>query len=284
MPDLLDDHLHFTSDGEAWCLATDRTWWGHEALFGGYAQAMVLAAMQTELDRSGRGDAKPVRSLTMHFMRPFQDGEHQVSVELIREGRSMANLTARAEQGGALMGYALANFGTERDIPTSNYTELALPEVAALAPDEQPVEVGVGVPTHDLFDLFPRVGSYGFARAETGPQQARAGGWVRPRFAATVDERYLTVLADLWLPATYQRWEAPLVAVSVDITLHFRAPVPGDLEPGTPLLVLVQTARSGRGVVDEDCEVWSPAGDLLLQGRQTRFVTEIPSPGFSPAG
>ncbi|MGI9602877.1 MAG: thioesterase family protein [Acidimicrobiales bacterium] len=274
---LLHAHLGLDRVESGWELTADRTWWGHNALFGGYAQAFVLAAMRAELDHDGPGTAEsmPVRSMTMHFLRPFQDGRHRVDAEVIRRGRSMANVTARSEAAEKVMGHAMANFGVERDLSTGNYTTVEMPPVEPWHPDEEPVVSEVGVPTHTLFDFYPRLGglAYGGQRST-----AEAGGWVRPRFDTPIDESLLTMLADLWLPATYQRWDNPLVAVSIDITLHFRAPMPGGIEPGTPLFVRLRTAQSGRGVVDEDGEVWSPDGRLLLQSRQMRYVTEVPSP------
>ncbi|MDH3705743.1 MAG: thioesterase family protein [Acidimicrobiia bacterium] len=272
---LLHDNLAVRGSGSTWSISADRTWWGHNALFGGYAQAMALAAMSAEVAAASGPGASPmsVRSMSMQFIRPFQDGDYRIVVEVLRRGRSMANVTARVEAGDVLVGYALAGFGVEREVEASNYLALTPPVVEPWRSDEQPVPAEVGVPTHELFDFFPRVGTLTY-----GGGTAASGGWVRPRFESPVDEALLTVLADLWLPATYQRWADPLVAVSIDITLHFRAPVPDGLAPGTPLLVVLRTAQSGRGVVDEDAEVWSPDGRLLLQGRQMRYVTEMAAP------
>ncbi|MDH4168620.1 MAG: thioesterase family protein [Acidimicrobiia bacterium] len=288
---LLHDHLAVRPEGSGWALTADRTWWGHNALFGGYAQAMVLAGMQAELARAAPAGTvpMPVRSMSMQFVRPFQDGPNGMSVEIVRQGRSMANVLARAEAGGKIMGLAIANFGTERDVESSRFVPTDRPDVAAIGSGERPTASMVGVPTHELFDFFPRIGA--LTPGEQLADRAEAGGWVRPRFESPIDEMLLTVLADLWMPATYRRWTHPMVAVSVDITLHFREPLPVDLAPGTPLLVLLVTRQCSRGMVDEDAEVWTPDGRLLLQSRQTRYVTEMLSPiglsegdRFRPAG
>jgi hypothetical protein len=77
----------------------------------------------------------------------------------------------------------------------------------------------------------------------------------------------------VWLPAIYHHWREPAVAVSVDITTQFRAALPAEgAHASDGVFVLLRTAGSLGGLVDEDCEIWSAGGELLAQGRQMRFV------------
>jgi hypothetical protein len=82
----------------------------------------------------------------------------------------------------------------------------------------------------------------------------------------------MVMLQDLWLPAAYHLWHEPTVAVSVDITSQFRALLPAPVPASHGVFVLLRTAGSLGGFVDEDCELWSSDGQLLAQGRQLRFV------------
>jgi acyl-CoA thioesterase len=262
MQDLLHGNLALAGTAPGVYEGTaDRTWWGHDALFGGYAQALVLAAMRRSVDDA----AKAPKSMTMHFLRPFLDGPQRIEVGLEREGRNMANVTARAWSGGKLAGLALANFGTNRRSPS--FVAARMPDVAPLGAEEAPVDPAAGIPTHELFDFFPRMGGLRFSSGVS-----EVGGWVRPRFPAPADEYLCTVLADLWLPAAYHRWEVGAVAVSADITMHFRASLPAGVAPGSPLFVVLRAAKSGDGWADEDGEIWTADGELLAQSRQVRFV------------
>ena len=58
---------------------TDHTFWGHDAQFGGYVEALALAAMIAELRRSdpAASDMRPV-TMGIQFFRPFVDGELRI--------------------------------------------------------------------------------------------------------------------------------------------------------------------------------------------------------------
>jgi acyl-CoA thioesterase len=273
---LLDDRLSIerTAPG-VYELTADRTWWGHDALFGGYVEALALAAMRAELDDAGMAAA----TTSVHFFRPFVDGPFRAEVSLERKGRSMANLHARLFSQGRLAGQAIAAFAVRRTRAEAHAIELPPAAANRIGAEEQPTSSALDIPTHAHFDFFPRIGAFRMgptaseAAARAGRAGVEVGGWVRPRFATAVDESLVMMLQDLWLPAVYHHWREPAVAVSVDITTQFRAELPaGGEDASSGLFVLLRTAASTGGLVDEDCEIWSASGVLLAQGRQMRFV------------
>jgi acyl-CoA thioesterase len=248
----------------------DRTWWGHEALFGGYVQALALEAMALELG----DDSMLPSSMSIQFFRPYGEGDTRVEAEVLRRGRSMASTRALLHSGGKLAGSAIASFGVRRRVAEFVAVDPPPGLDRPVAVDEEPHPAILGVPCHQWFDFFPRLGRFALGSGETF-----VGGWVRTRRPEAVDALLMCVLADLWVPAAYHRWTEPAVAVSADITAHFRAPVPtgrGEVPapypPGTPLFVTLRTSASAGGFVDEDAEIWSPDGVLLAQSRQQRFV------------
>jgi hypothetical protein len=278
---LLHDRLEFDSiepgppdssgaTATTYVRVTDRTFWGHEAQFGGYVEALVLAAMHGELRRTDPASVE-MRPVTMgvQFFRPFVDGEFRVDVTLVRRGRTMANLHARVHSAGKLAGQAVAAFGTRREHAEFRLASPPREMVERPLGAEEPETPSThGVPTHAHFQFFPRIGGF---RPGTG-DGALVGGWVRPRFDTPIDESLLAMIQDLWLPAAYHRWREPTVAVSVDITTQFRAALPYAGSASDGIFVTLHTTGSLGGFVDEDCELWSASGDLLAQGRQTRFV------------
>jgi acyl-CoA thioesterase len=261
--DLLQQHLELDEVAPGvYARDADRTWWGSGAMFGGYAQTLALAAMR----RSIPDPEKVPKSITMHYLRPFLDGPQRIEVVVEREGRQMANCTARLFSGGKLAGLALANFGTNR---ASGSFRAASPPAAAtpVRSDEQPQRPQFGIPTHDLFDFFPRI--------LTGPDDpvAATGAWIRPRFPTAADEYLCVVLADVWLPVIFARVVGGSGAVSADIAVHFRTPMPAaGVAPGAPLFVHLRAPRSGDGWAEEDGQIWTEAGELIAESRQTRFV------------
>jgi acyl-CoA thioesterase len=240
----------------------DRTWWGHDALFGGYVEALALVAVTQALQNPGQFP----QSMTMHFLRPFLDGVFRAETSVERAGRNMSNVSARLYSDGKLAGLAIASFGTRREF--NEFVAVSAPTAAPVQPGEKPVVSPLGVPNHRHFDMFPRIGT--FAR---GGGDAHVGGWVRPRGLGPIDRTMIPVLADLWIPAAYHRWTEPTPAVSVDITTHFRAALPReDVTPTSAVFVDLRTAGSIGGFVDEDVDIWSESGLLLAQSRQMRFV------------
>jgi acyl-CoA thioesterase len=260
---LLREHCTLTDEGggvfERIC---DKTWWGHGALFGGYVQAIALSAMTRALDSREQAP----QSMTIHFMRPFLDGQFRAETNVERAGRNMSNVSARLYSAGTLAGIALASFGVWREF--NEFRSLSPPEVSPLGADEAPVVTSLGVATHDHFDMHPRIGTF-----SRGGGDAHVGGWVAPRDVGPIDHLAIPVLADLWIPAAYHRWSEPSPAVSVDITTHFRSPLPReDVPPSSAVFVDLRTAGSIGGFVDEDVDIWTASGALLAQSRQMRFV------------
>ena len=267
MGELLTEHclLDRQPDG-AFERICDQTWWGHGALFGGYVEALALIAMTRRLDDPNQLP----QSMTMHFLRPFLDGLFRAETTVERTGRNMSTVRAHLYSNGELAGIAIASFGTRREF--NEFVAISLPAAQPVQPGEQPVVSPLGVPNHQHFDMFPRIGT--FAR---GGGDAHVGGWVRPRALGPIDHAMIPVLADLWIPAAYHRWTDPTPAVSADITTHFRAALPRDeLTPTSAVFVDLRTAGSIGGFVDEDVDIWSESGVLLAQSRQMRFVHALP--------
>jgi len=244
--------------------ALDESYWGHEAQFGGFAHALVLAAMRAEI---ADDEIVPI-SMSMHFIRPFLSGGFRCEVSVVRRGRTMANVHANVWSSGKLAGQAIAAFARRRDVGAF-MAATPPPELASpVGADEPPYDPGMGIPTHRHFDFWPRVGSSIDKRADGN----RVGGWVRMRDEPVLDELTLVMINDLWVPAAYHLWQVGHVAVSADITTQFRGVLPARLAPGEPVFVQLRTAACAGGFVDEDTEVWTAGGELLCQGRQMRFV------------
>ena len=104
-----------------------------------------------------------------------------------------------------------------------------------------------------------------FSRAE----HAEVGGWLGMREQRPVDALAVAVLADAWFPAPWTRLRALAPAPTIDLTLHFRAPLPID---DSLLLGRFRTRLVRDGFFEEDGELWAPDGTLIAQSRQLALL------------
>jgi acyl-coenzyme A thioesterase PaaI-like protein len=254
---------------------TDRTWWGHESLFGGYGLALAAAAIEQEAARDGddAGPLRTIRALTMHFLRPFVPGAFRAEVAIERTGRTLTTASARSSCDGKLCGIALATLAGERPSPT--FLAAVVPAVEPIGAAEEPMAASPFVPSHRHFDFFPR-----FTEERTEPGPMVVGGWIRARRPEPLSVGMLCCYGDIWVPAVYHRLEAPVVAMSSDFTAHIRVPVPDPVGApvdahADPVLCLLRTSSAGHGFVDEDTELWTADGTLVAHTRQLRVLQQI---------
>ena len=91
------------------------------------------------------------------------------------------------------------------------------------------------------------------------------GGWLGLLEEREVDALTLCVLADAWFPAPWPRLKALAPAPTIDLTVHFRAPLP---LPDSLVLGRFETELVRDGFFEEDGELWTPDGALVAQSRQ----------------
>jgi acyl-CoA thioesterase len=252
-----DTELRPAGDG-AWAAQIDAGWWTPRGPLGGYVMAFVLRAMENAVD----DPARQARSATMHFLRAPEPGPIAVSAAVERAGRSLTSTSGRMEQDGKLIGLALAAYSTPWEGPLFN--ESPMPEV-------EPADEG-RPPVGDL----PRANPPPFTQRVTmqhrfggapgsGSKHSEIGGWIGLREERPLDAAAIAVLADAWFPAPWPRLKAPAPAPTIDLTIHFRSPLP----LGDSLLLGRFRSRYVRdGFFEEDGELWSPDGDLVAQSRQ----------------
>jgi acyl-CoA thioesterase len=91
------------------------------------------------------------------------------------------------------------------------------------------------------------------------------GGWLALREPRPVDALTVCLLADAWFPAPWPRLPELAPAPTIDMTVHFRAPLP---LPDVPLLGRFRSTLVRDGFFEEDGELWAPDGTLVAQSRQ----------------
>ena len=109
--------------------------------------------------------------------------------------------------------------------------------------------------------MQPRFGEPPFSNADDG----LVGGWLGLRERRPLDAPAVAMLADAWPPAPWPRLAELAPAPTIDLTVHFRAPLP---LPDSLLLGRFTSRLVRDGFFDEDGELWTPDGALVAQSRQ----------------
>jgi acyl-CoA thioesterase len=249
----------FRLDDDRFTARIERRWWVVRGPNGGYLAAILLRALEARV-----GDpARRPRSLTVHYLAPPAEGDATVETRVEREGRSVTTLSARLVQDGRTMALALAAFASARRGPA--FRDRRMPEVpppTALARRE-PVG-GQALPMAEQVVAWPAIGPPPFS----GAPESVTGGWLRLADPEPLDHPQLALLTDAWLPAVFSRMTVPAAVPTVDLTIHFREPIPADPDPEACYLGVFGATVGAEGFVEEDGEIWSPDGRLLAQSRQ----------------
>lgn len=230
---------------------------------GGYVMAILMRGLELAVDDPQRS----ARSITTHFLRPPADGPVTVGATLERAGRSLSTVSGRLEQDGKLIALALAAYSTPWESPL--LSDAPMPEVEPPADsDRSETETrseGPGgrepPPFVQRLAMIPRFGDPPFSRSDHG----EVGGWLGLRERRELDAPAIALLADAWFPAPWPRLSELAPAPTIDLTVHFRSPLP---LPDSLLLGRFRTSLVRDGFFEEDGELWTPDGSLVAQSRQ----------------
>jgi acyl-CoA thioesterase len=239
-----------------------KAWWILTGPYGGFLSALLVRALHEVVDDA----ARLPRSLTVHFLAAPVEGPVEISATVERTGRSVTSVSLRMEQDGAPVALALASSAVWRE-GDPEWDDAPAPDVAG--PDEWPE-----IPRADGMPAFMERYDVRWVKGG-GPGQpghkARNMAWARPRPATALDHVAVASLADTIVPAAFSLLGRPLVVPTLDLTIHFRAPLPAE---GEWVLVAFESRLSSGGVWEEDGEVWSQDGRLLAQSRQLAMIRE----------
>ena len=244
-----------------------RRWWVGRGPHGGFIAALVLRALSEMVGDPGRAP----RSLTLHYLAPPAEGPLRVEATIERSGRSLTSTSARLLQGDRLVGLALGAFSP----PWPGEDHDAAPMPAVPAPEDLPT-IGEGNGRPEFLANLDMRWAIGERPMSSAPD-ALVGGWVRTAQPRLGDALLMAMLSDAFPPAPFPRLSAPALAPTIDLTIHFRSPLPQDAAPEDFYLGRFISRLSSEGFFEEDGEIWSRDGRLLVQSRQLALL--LPAPG-----
>ncbi len=258
-PVAFDDDIGLSPAGEGlWQGAIAPGWDTPRGPLGGYVMAIMMRGLALAVDDPER----QARSVTMHFVRVPEAGPVSVAATLEREGRSLSSVSGRLEQGEKLLGLALGAYSKPWEGPLLD--ESPMPEVGPSDEPQTPSEVRGDAPRPPFIErmIFQRrFGDRPFTRSD----RSEVGGWLGLTEERPLDAEAVAVLADAWFPAPWPRLAELAPAPTIDLTVHFRSPLPA---AGRLLLGRFRTRYVRDGFFEEDGELWSPDGTLVAQSRQ----------------
>jgi acyl-CoA thioesterase len=263
-----DTALEPLGDGR-WRGDISERWWLERGPYGGFVSALLVRALVAAIDDPARAP----RSITVHFLAAPAAGPVEIAATVARAGRSATTVELRMEQDGAPVALALAAAATWRD-DTPEWMDAAPPAVPGPEACPELERVDGMPPFMSRFDVRWAQGG-GLGQGGRGLLHARNVAWARPTPATPLDHVAVTALSDTIVPAAFSRFGRLLIVPTLDLTIHFRSPLPAG-QPGDWALVSFESRRSAGGTWEEDGEVWSADGRLLAQSRQLAMIRERP--------
>jgi acyl-coenzyme A thioesterase PaaI-like protein len=236
---------------------------------GGYVMAIVMRGLELAVDDADR----QARSVTMHFLRAPKAGPVTVRAQVERTGRSLTSVSGRLEQDGETLGLVLGAYSKPWASPLLD--DSPMPQVAPPEPPDAPQENLSGRRRPNFVERLVMQHRFG-EPPFTGADHGEAGGWLGVRGESSIDALAIAVIADAWFPAPWPRLIALAPAPTIDLTIHFRSPLPVEAD----LLLGRFTSRLVRdGFFEEDGELWAPDGTLVAQSRQLGLLlgAEVPA-------
>jgi acyl-CoA thioesterase len=267
-----DDDIALSPAGDGkWAGQIADGWATPRGPLGGYVMAILMNGLRIAV-----GDPeRQARSITMHFLRVPEVGPVAVSAAVEREGRSLTTVSGRIEQDGKLIGIALGAYSKPWDGPLLD--DSPMPEVEEPDPLDTPNEKtddrgnAPRPPFLGKMIMQHRFGELPFTEADEG----LTGGWLGLSEERPIDDLAIAVLADAWFPAPWPKLSELAPAPTIDLTLHFRSPLPAE---GRLLLGRFDNTYVRDGFFDENGELWSPDGTLVAQSRQLGLLLGAKAP------
>lgn len=264
MPSVAPKPMNYTdllrtleADGNGATLDLTPDWLQGRTAYGGWQAALALLAMRRVV-----GEAIPLRSLQANFIAPVPPGRVTARAELLRQGKSAAQLEARIVIDGQTAFTALGIFGAPRDSTIVERPRAPLVRPAGECP-ALPFIPGVIPEFQRHFDMRWASGGLPFS----GGAHDNASIHVRYCDVPMASEAHLVCAADAIPPSAIAMYRAPTPVSSMNWTLEMVRPLADAARDGWLRFDASLTA-AGEGYGFETASIWSDDGELVALSRQ----------------
>jgi len=194
----------------------DPSWASLLAVHGGYVASLAVRAAQTMLpDRD-------VRTVSTTFLRPARVGPVELTLDVLRSGRSFSTLTAHIRQAGQDIAETRVTLLKPPGAGTTWSTKIA----------QRPAPWQQCVP----FQPPPAIAHFDQAQFRIDPAtiptgdaaDSRIAGHLRPIETRPIDAAWLVVMGDWFPPTPFRRLTFPTGGISIDYSIHIHRTLPAD--------------------------------------------------------
>ena len=227
------------------------SWLQGRTIFGGLVGALLLRAMARIVP-----EGREARSLQVVFVAPVVPGRVELSVQLLRSGRSATYVSARLLQHDGVSASAFGTFGVVR---SGRLAVEGLPAPTGPAPDAVPE-----IPSLPFVPAFVQHFDIRFTSTRapfSGTAGRDLGGWCRPRGAGTVDAATLAALTDAWPGSVLPDLSAPVPASTMSWTIDFAPGLPTP-EPDAWWRYEAHTEAAADGYALSRAYLWNADGQI----------------------
>lgn len=238
-------------------------WAQGRAFFGGFS-----AAIAYQHGANGVAAEQELRAMTISFVAPLNAGPALLKRRILREGKSVTQVSVEICQEGAVGLSALLTFGRSR-LSAVRVTDTP----AAYVPGR---EHGPGMPESDVVPQFARHFEYSLsvgAMPFSGQPAREFGGWMRyAEEDQPINIGLFLGLVDAWPPAVLPHLSEPAPASSLTWTIEFPQPLSTQRTTRNWWQYVAYIDYAADGYGHTHAHIWDEDGELVAISRQTITV------------
>jgi acyl-CoA thioesterase len=225
---------------------------------GGYLAAIALSGARAFVSDTDRYP----RALHVRFLSSPKAAAFELHTEVVREGRSMTSIDVSMRQEAREFLRASACFSTAYG--NGGFQQCEVPSACTIAEAQLLPKL---TPLNHQIEALLAIGS------ERENARAETGGYLRFVDRRPLDMLALAALWDAWPPAVFfhASGNTPVSGTgpTVEATVYFRVQLPLPHEDDMDCVLFRSKSTTAQdGLVEEDAELWSLKGQLLVQSRQ----------------
>lgn len=244
---------------ETWSVTITENWMQGRTTYGGLSAAICLRAVENSYP-----DLPPLRSAQINFVGPA-GGKVRVTTKVLRQGRSVAYISAEMIGEKGMATHAVFCFGASRE-SRFNTDFTVRPNVPSVEDSKDFFDSGFGPAFASNYESLLAKGGHPIS----GSTEHEHFIWVRHKDKQATDVAALLGIADMPPPAVLPMFKefAPISSMTWMVNFLIE-----DISTNDGWWLMRSAAEHARdGYSSQDMQVWNANGELVVTGRQNVAV------------